>query len=134
MASVPKPEDTMVTYLLCCKPKSGFAWGCASVGLVSLLEILKAISDGKSLRLLNLMARGDEPKERDISRKEFYSRISRFVKTGMVGRRHGKHFLTPFGKTIYEIQLILVEEVKLKAAVPPDRNVGMLSPVFSTIV
>lgn len=95
----------------------------SELSAVSRLEILDAIRDLKSLRLLNSIAKGEGSDTEDlsvklkISRKEYYSRMSKFVKTGVVRRRQGKYLLTSFGKVIYELQLILVEAIdaKLKA-------------------
>ena len=65
------------------------------------------------MRLLNSIAKGERSDTGDlsillnISRKEYYLRMSKFVKTGIVTRRQGKYVLTSFGKVIYELQLIL---------------------------
>ena len=54
-----------------------------------------------------------------LSRKEYYSRMSRLMKTGMVKRKNGKHFLTAFGKIVYDAQVTVKKAVesywKLKA-------------------
>lgn len=42
-----------------------------------------------------------------LSRKEYYSRMSRLMKTGLVKRKNGKHYLTAFGKVIFDAELIL---------------------------
>ena len=101
----------------------------AELSSVSRPEILDSIKDDKSLRLLNSIAKGQESDTEDlsvlvkISRKEYYLRMSKFLKTGIVMRRQGKYMLTSFGEVIYELQLILVEaiEAKLKTLVSsPD--------------
>ena len=91
----------------------------AELSSVSRPEILDSIKDDKSLRLLNLIAKGEESETDlslllNISRKEYYLRMSKFVKTGIVTRRQRKYVLTSFGKVIYELQLILVEAIDLK--------------------
>jgi predicted transcriptional regulator len=92
----------------------------AELNSVSRPEILDAIKDDKSLRLLNSIAKAEKSDTEDlsvllkISRKEYYLRMSKFVKTGIVTRREGKYVLTSFGKVIYELQLILVEAINLK--------------------
>jgi hypothetical protein len=84
---------------------------------VSRSKILDSIKDDKSLRLLNSIAKGEQSDTGDlsiqlnISRKEYYLRMSRFVKTGIVTRRQGKYVLKSFGKVIYELQLLLVEAI-----------------------
>ena len=83
-------------------------------------KILDSIKDDKSLRLLNSIAKGEESDTEDfsillkISRKEYYLRMPKFVKTGIVTRRQGKYVLTSFGQVIYELQLILGEVIDTK--------------------
>jgi predicted transcriptional regulator len=92
----------------------------AELSSVSRPKILDSIKDDKSLRLLNSIAKGEESDTEDfsvllkISRKEYYLRLSKFVKAGIVTRRQGKYVLTSFGKVIYELQLILGEAIDRK--------------------
>jgi len=92
--------------------------------MVSVMEILEAISDVKSLKLFNTIAtKGGNSEDLSVqlklSRKEYYSRMSRLMKTGVVKRKNGKHFLTAFGKVIYDAQVTIKKAVesywKLKA-------------------
>jgi len=92
--------------------------------MVSVVEILEAISDVKSLKLFNTIAtKGGNSEDLSVqlklSRKEYYSRMSRLTKTGMVKRKNGKHFLTAFGKVVYDAQVTIRKAVesywKLKA-------------------
>ena len=92
--------------------------------MVSVMEILEAISDVKSLKLFNTIAtKGGNSEDLSVqlklSRKEYYSRMSRLMKTGIVKRKNGKHFLTAFGKVIYDAQVTIKKAVesywKLKA-------------------
>ena len=92
--------------------------------MVSVVEILEAISDVKSLKLFNTIAtKGGNSEDLSVqlklSRKEYYTRMSRLMKTGMVKRKNGKHFLTAFGKVIYDAQVTVKKAVesywKLKA-------------------
>src|SRR4029079_7691666 len=94
------------------------------VELVWVAEILDAICDDKSLKLFNAIATeggnsGDLSVQLKLSRKEYYSRMSRLTKTGMVKRKNGKHFLTAFGKVVYDAQVTIRKAVesywKLKA-------------------
>ena len=91
----------------------------ADLSSVSRPEILDSIKDDKSLRLLNSIAKGEQLDTEDlsillnISRKEYYLRLSKFVKTGIVTRRQGKYVLTSFGKVIYELQLLLVKAIDM---------------------
>ena len=92
--------------------------------MVSVVEILEAISDVKSLKLFNTIAtKGgnseDLSEQLKLSRKEYYSRMSRLMKTGMVKRKNGKHFLTAFGQIVYDALVTVKKAVesywKLKA-------------------
>ena len=92
--------------------------------MVSVVEILEAISDVKSLKLFNTIAtKGGSSEDLSVqlklSRKEYYSRMSRLMKTGMVKRKNGKHFLTAFGQIVYDALVTVKKAVesywKLKA-------------------
>ena len=41
----------------------------------------------------------------DLSRKQYYARLSKLVKAGLVKRVNGRYLLTPFGIVIYDLQL-----------------------------
>ena len=47
-----------------------------------------------------------------LTRKQYYSRITRLVKAGLVKRQKGRYFLTAFGRVIYDTQRILGNAVK----------------------
>jgi predicted transcriptional regulator len=78
-------------------------------------QILEAISDDKSQELFKVIAKGTENEgiltSAQLSRKQYYSRISRLLHYGLVKRKKRKYVLTPFGKVIYELQLILVTAI-----------------------
>jgi hypothetical protein len=89
-----------------------------NVRSVSVLEILAAIGDEKSLNLFNSMAAKvisieDLLNEHKMSRKQYYLRISKFIETGMIKRKDGKYILSLFGKVIHEVQLLLLELIKI---------------------
>ena len=92
--------------------------------MVSVVEILRAIYDVKSLKLFNTIAtKGGNSEDLSVqlklSHKEYYSRMSQLMKTGIVKRKNGKHFLTAFGKVVYDAQVTIKKAVesywKLKA-------------------
>lgn len=43
--------------------------------------------------------------ELSLSRKQYYCRVNKLLKTGLVRRREGKYTLTAFGKVIYSVKL-----------------------------
>ena len=83
-----------------------------------LAEIIKLISDDKSLLIFNtiFVASGDSSdiliNQLKLTRKQYYSRITRLVKAGLVKRQKGRYFLTSFGTVIYDAQRLLGNAVK----------------------
>ena len=87
-------------------------------------NVLSAISDKDSLKLFRYIADtdGDSDTLRDktnLTRKQYYSRISRMTRVGLVKRKNGKHSLTAFGKVVYDAGRIIDKAIsnywKLKA-------------------
>jgi predicted transcriptional regulator len=75
-------------------------------------EVFKALSDDKALMILNTIALGPENSTRvsdnlNLSRKQYYSKMERLSKQGLVTRKNGKYYLTTLGKVLYELQLVL---------------------------
>jgi hypothetical protein len=81
----------------------------------SLDGILYAMSDEKSLSLLSMIAKEfDKGADKDsllekvdLTRKQFYLRISSLLSTGLINRILGRYCITSFGKINFEIQLLL---------------------------
>ena len=71
------------------------------------LGILHAITFGRDL--FNSIASEGDPDEYPtglkMSRKRYYTKLSKLVKTGLIKRKNGIYVLTLFGKAIYEVQL-----------------------------
>jgi predicted transcriptional regulator len=71
-------------------------------------DILNSISNSESLQLFSTIALsgGNASKlvsKLNLTRKQYYSKMARLLKTGLI-RKHGSDFcLTTFGTTIYEI-------------------------------
>jgi predicted transcriptional regulator len=87
-------------------------------------DVLKAISDNRSLELFRIIALTKPDTDTLISktkltRKQYYSRMSSLTKAGLIKRKNGKHTLTAFGKLIYDAQLTIENAInnywKLKA-------------------
>jgi predicted transcriptional regulator len=75
-------------------------------------EVFKALSDDKALMILNTIALGPGNSIRvsdnlNLSRKQYYSKMERLSKQGLVTRKNGKYYLTTLGKVLYELQLVL---------------------------
>ncbi len=90
----------------------------------SLVDVLEAISDSKSLEIFRDIAKGtvesEVLKEKEgISRKQYYMRTQKLMNTGIVKRVKGKFSITNFGVVVYHAALIMDAGVnsywKLKA-------------------
>lgn len=75
----------------------------------SIVKVLRAVSDDKSITLFKTIARETEGIDaiflRDqtkFTRKQYYSRIEKMQKSGLIKKRRGRYFLTSFGKVINE--------------------------------
>jgi hypothetical protein len=77
---------------------------------VSNLDVLEAISDQLSMDIITAISNGVTNSDNlmqvlDLTRKRYYSRSSRLLNIGLVGRKNGEIILTSFGRLIYNAQL-----------------------------
>jgi hypothetical protein len=85
----------------------------SSLKMEYVADIFSAISDDKSLLLFKTIAVSNSGSTGmlltrfNLTRKQYYSRISGLVKANLVNRRDRKYFLTTFGKIVYETQTII---------------------------
>jgi predicted transcriptional regulator len=75
-------------------------------------DVINAISDDKALTIFNTVALSAGKTDILIStlgltRKQFYSKMERLTKHGLLVRRNGRYYLTVLGKVVYELQSIL---------------------------
>jgi len=91
---------------------------------VSVEDVLKAVSDSKSLDMFRSIAKGSVESEvlketRGLSKKQYYFRMRQLLKAGLVQRIKGSFSLTCLGAVVYHAQLIVEKGVnnywKLKA-------------------
>jgi predicted transcriptional regulator len=94
------------------------------VRLQTVATILRSIADDKSLELFRTVALeisdSKNLKSRTkLTRKQYYSRLSRMTRVGLVKRKNGKYILTTFGKIVYDSQTTIENSLrnywKLKA-------------------
>jgi len=87
-------------------------------------SVLRTIADDKSLELFTTVAAetGDSKSLKSkikLTRKQYYSRLSRMTRAGIVRRKNGKYVLTTFGKIVYESKVTIENALnnywKLKA-------------------
>ena len=75
--------------------------------MVSIVDVLSAIRDEKSLLLFKTIARSNSERSTstlNLRSRQYYSRMSELVKADLVSRRDGKYFLTTFGKIVDHAQ------------------------------
>jgi predicted transcriptional regulator len=83
-----------------------------------MIELLKLISDDKSVLIFNtvFLAGGNTSEnlraQLKLTKKQFYSRISRLIKIGLVKRQKGNYFVTAFGRVIYDARRLLRDALK----------------------
>lgn len=83
----------------------------------SVSATLNALCDDKSLALFNTIALAcgntDVLVTRlELTRKQYYSRMSELTNTGLIRRKNGRYFLTSFGKIVYESQVLIGKAVQ----------------------
>lgn len=93
--------------------------------MILVIDILKAISDEKSLELFRIVALTKQHSDilvskTKLTRKQYYSRMSTLMKAGLIKREEGNYTITAFGRIIYHISLAAMENAvnnywKLKA-------------------
>jgi predicted transcriptional regulator len=90
----------------------------------STASVLKSIADDKSIELFKIVAL-EKVDSRNLkikiklTRKQYYSRLSRMTRAGLLRRKDGKYILTTFGRIVYEstltVENALANYWKLKA-------------------
>ena len=85
--------------------------------MVSKISLLFAISDKKASNIFKSIASAGSNTDILISqlkltRKQYYSRMSRLLQAGLVKRQKGRYLLTAFGKVIYSAQMNLEARIE----------------------
>ena len=83
---------------------------------ITMLDVPDAIHDFDGRDLFNSIATDRRSNDTfdytvKITRKQYYSRLSKLVKSDLIKRRGAKYVLTPFGNVIYTVQLEFAEAV-----------------------
>ena len=91
---------------------------------VSIEDVLKAVSDSKSLDIFRLIAKGSIESEvlketKGLSKKQYYFRMKQLMNAGVVQRNKGRFSLTCLGDVVNHAQTVIEAGVnnywKLKA-------------------
>jgi predicted transcriptional regulator len=96
--------------------------------MISVADVLRSISDKKSLELFRIVILTNSQPDAaadvlitktNLTRRQYYSRMSKLTKAGLIKRKNGIHNLTIFGKVVYNTQMKIENAVnnywKLKA-------------------
>jgi predicted transcriptional regulator len=80
--------------------------------LISEADVINAISDARSLELFKAIAQTNSNsdtfrKKIKLTRKQYYSRMSRMTRVGLIKRKNGKYFLTSLGKVVYQAEAMI---------------------------
>jgi predicted transcriptional regulator len=116
----------------------------------SLSFILKKIADDRTLTLFNLIALSKERPHKHLSEvnlttKQYYSRISGLLNSGLIKRQKGEYSLTTFGRMVYDTNMTIgktltyywklksIESIQISAA---DKGlpVAELSKIIDTLI
>ena len=88
--------------------------------MISVSDCLSAISDDKSLALFNAIALANTNSNILISkfqltRKQYYSRLSNLSDAGLIKRNNGRYLLTSFGEIVFKAQELIGLAVECSA-------------------
>jgi len=80
--------------------------------LISEADVINAISDARSLELFKAIAQTNSNsdtfrKKIRLTRKQYYSRMSRMTRVGLIKRKNGQYFLTSLGKVVYQAEAMI---------------------------
>src|SRR4029078_12199586 len=79
--------------------------------MVSVADVLEAIYDKESLDLFRIIAHAKLDtadiliSKTELTRKQYYWRMSSMIKAGLIKRKKGKYTLTTLGKVVYDTQI-----------------------------
>ena len=86
--------------------------------MMSVADILKSIGDDKSLCMFNTIALAKDYDSDllisniNLSRKQFYARMTKLMETGLIRRISGRYHLTSLGKIVYHAQNLIRNGLK----------------------
>jgi hypothetical protein len=99
----------------------------------SITDILKKISDDKALTLFNSIAVSHADgntriREMNLSKKQYYSRLSGLMDAGLIRRLKGKYSLTLIGKIVYDAHLNIGRALSYYWKLKAIESIEMSSP------
>ena len=99
----------------------------------SVADVLKKISDDKTLTLFNSIAvyNGDKSihlRKMSLTPKQYYSRLSGLMAAGLIRRKNGKYSLTLIGKIVYDAQINIGKALSYYWKLKAIESIEMSSP------
>lgn len=99
----------------------------------SVADVLKKISDDKTLTLFNSIAvsNGDRYihlREMSLTPKQYYSRLSGLMAAGLIRRKNGKYSLSLIGKIVYDVQINIGKALSYYWKLKAIESIEMSSP------
>jgi predicted transcriptional regulator len=99
----------------------------------SITDVLKKISDDKTLTLFNIIAVSHADgnirlREMNLSKKQYYSRLSGLMDAGLIRRLKGKYSLTLIGKIVYDAHLNIGRALSYYWKLKAIESIEMSSP------
>jgi hypothetical protein len=99
----------------------------------SVADVLKKISDDKTLTLFNSIAvsNGDKYihlREMSLTPKQYYSRLSGLMAAGLIRRKNGKYSLSLIGKIVYDVQINIGKALSYYWKLKAIESIEMSSP------
>jgi predicted transcriptional regulator len=118
-----------------------------AISSVSTLQVLEVLSDRTSVDIFNAIAENETTSDNiiqllDISAKQFYTRHSDLLKTGLIRRRNNVLIVTSFGRLIYHSlliiatacrhssELMMVDAVKSTAGIPDNEQKDLIDKLI----
>ncbi|MDQ6865058.1 MAG: hypothetical protein M3044_14690 [Thermoproteota archaeon] len=110
---------------------------------LSITNTIKAISDDKSLMLFNTIALDGSIiiSRLNLTRKQYYSRMSELTTAGLVRRINGRYSITSFGKVVYKAQELIGMAVQCSSKLQaidsvesPKFPAAELSKIIDTLI
>jgi hypothetical protein len=117
------------------------------VGVRSVADIFESLSDEQSFMLFTTIAIGgissvELRRKVSLSRKQYYSRISRMIRVGLIKRRSGKLVVTAFGRIVFKSQKIVeyanknqwklkvLDSIDVSNELPREERIKLLDSLF----
>ena len=99
----------------------------------SVADVLKEISDDKTLTLFNSIAvsNGDKSihlRKMSLTPKQYYSRLSGLMAAGLIRRKNGKYSLSLIGKIVYDVQINIGKALSYYWKLKAIESIEMSSP------